>query len=168
MAERSGLWAHRDFLRLWAAQAISAFGSRITRIALPIIAVKTLGEPETMVAMLAALQLAPGVILALFTGGFVDRGRKRRILVAADLFRAATILSLTIAWALGALSMLHLIIVGAAVGAASALFQICIVLASATIITGMLALAWVSGLLAIGGIVITALGLYSPHLLHLH
>src|SRR6185312_9530131 len=69
-------------------------------------------------------QLAPGVVLALFTGGFVDRGRKRRILVAADLFRAAAILSLTLAWAVGVLSMLHVIVVGAAVGAATALFQI--------------------------------------------
>jgi uncharacterized iron-regulated membrane protein len=51
---------------------------------------------------------------------------------------------------------------------ASAAFQIAIVLASATIITGILALAWVSGLLTLAGIVITALGLYSPHLLHLH
>jgi Na+/melibiose symporter-like transporter len=119
-----GLWRHRDFMRLWGAQAVSAFGSRITRTALPIIAVKTLGVSEAMVATLAALQLAPGVVLALFTGGFVDRGRKRRILVAADLFRAAVILSLTLAWALGALSMLHVIVVGAAVGAATALFQI--------------------------------------------
>src|SRR3569623_576953 len=37
------LWRHRDFKRLWAAPAVSAFGSRITRPALPIIAVKTLG-----------------------------------------------------------------------------------------------------------------------------
>nr|ALS89465.1 protein of unknown function (DUF4337) [uncultured bacterium] len=52
---------------------------------------------------------------------------------------------------------------------ASAAFQIGIVLASAaTIITGMIVLAWVSGLLAIAGIAITALGLYAPHLLHLH
>ena len=51
---------------------------------------------------------------------------------------------------------------------ASAAFQIAIVLASATIITGILALAWISGLLTLAGIVITALGLYSPHLLHLH
>jgi hypothetical protein len=42
------------------------------------------------------------------------------------------------------------------------------VLASATIITGMIVLAWVSGVLAIAGIGITALGLYAPHLLHLH
>jgi uncharacterized protein DUF4337 len=51
---------------------------------------------------------------------------------------------------------------------ASAAFQIAIVLASATIITGILALAWISGLLTFAGIVVTVLGLYSPHLLHLH
>jgi hypothetical protein len=51
---------------------------------------------------------------------------------------------------------------------ASAAFQIGIVLASATIITGMMVLAWVSGILAMAGIAITALGLYAPHLLHLH
>src|SRR3982750_67197 len=51
---------------------------------------------------------------------------------------------------------------------ASAAFQIGIVLASATIITGMIVLAWVSGILAVAGIAITALGLYAPHLLHLH
>ena len=51
---------------------------------------------------------------------------------------------------------------------ASAAFQIGIVLASATIITGMIVLAWVSGILAVAGIAITGLGLYAPHLLHLH
>lgn len=51
---------------------------------------------------------------------------------------------------------------------ASAAFQIAIVLASATIITGMIILAWGSVALMAIGIVITALGLYSPHLLHLH
>src|SRR5437899_12043974 len=88
------LWRHGDFLRLWSAQAISAFGSRITRTALPIIAVKTLGEPESLIGVLAALQLAPGVILVSFAGGFVDRSRKRPILVGADLFRAAVVASL--------------------------------------------------------------------------
>lgn len=51
---------------------------------------------------------------------------------------------------------------------ASAAFQIGIVLASATIITGIIALAWTSGLLTLAGIVITTLGVLSPHLLHLH
>jgi hypothetical protein len=50
---------------------------------------------------------------------------------------------------------------------ASAAFQIGIVLASATIITGMMVLAWISGLLAIGGLVFTAIGLFAPHAVHL-
>ncbi len=50
----------------------------------------------------------------------------------------------------------------------SAAFQIAIVLASATIITGILALAWISGLLTLAGIVVTALGVFDPHLLPLH
>lgn len=51
---------------------------------------------------------------------------------------------------------------------ASAAFQIGIVLASATIITGMLALAYVSGVLTLAGLLMTALGLWWPHLVHLH
>ena len=50
---------------------------------------------------------------------------------------------------------------------ASAAFQIGIVLASATIITGMIVLTWISGLLALAGITVTALGIFMPHLLHL-
>src|SRR5258705_446977 len=50
---------------------------------------------------------------------------------------------------------------------ASAAFQIGIVLASATIITGMIALAWISGLLALTGLVFTAIGLFAPHAVHL-
>jgi MFS family permease len=122
-AER-GLWGHADFLRLWAAQAVSAFGSRITRTALPIIAVITLGQPESMIGVLAAMQLVPGIALAMVAGGVVDRGHKRRILIAADLIRAALVASLTAAWALHALAMPHVILVGAGVGAATALFQI--------------------------------------------
>ncbi|MGN6104057.1 MAG: MFS transporter [Kofleriaceae bacterium] len=124
MFERDGLWRHADFLRLWAAQAFSAFGSRITRTALPIIAVATLDQSEAIVSLLMALQIAPGLFVGMFAGGLIDRSRKRRILVAADLIRAGAVASLTIAWALGALAIWHVIVVGAVVGGASALFQI--------------------------------------------
>ncbi len=119
-----GLSHHADFKRLWAAQAVSAIGSRITRTALPIIAVTTLDQPDSIVGILMALQLAPGVLLAMFAGGYVDRGDKRKILIGADLVRAGVVASLTLAWVLGVLSMVHLIVVGAIVGAASAMFQI--------------------------------------------
>ncbi len=124
MTERSTLWRHADFLRLWAAQAISAYGSRITRTALPIIAIAMLDQSESVIGLLVTLQLAPGVVLALFAGGFVDRGNKRRILIAADLIRAGAVASLTVSWAIGLLSVAQLIVVGAVVGACSALFAI--------------------------------------------
>jgi hypothetical protein len=123
-AKAGELWRHADFLRLWAAQAVSAFGSRITRTALPVIAVNALGQPASILGLLGASQLLPGVMLAMVAGGFVDRGRKRRILIGADLVRAALVASLTAAWALGSLTMVHVVVVGAAVGAASALFEI--------------------------------------------
>jgi len=50
----------------------------------------------------------------------------------------------------------------------SAAFQIAIVLASAAIITGIMALAWISGILTLAGVAITAFGAFQPHLLHLH
>lgn len=50
---------------------------------------------------------------------------------------------------------------------ASAAFQIGIVLASATIITGMIGLAWVSGLLTVAGLAFTAIGLFAPHAVHI-
>lgn len=113
-----------DFNRLWIAQIFSAYGSRITRTALPIIAITTLDQPEAIVGLLAALQLAPGVVLAMFAGGHIDRGDKRRILIGADLVRAAAVLSLTLTWAFGLLTMAQLLVAGAVVGAATALFQI--------------------------------------------
>ena len=124
VTERSRLWRHPDFLRLWAAQAVSAYGSRITRTALPIIAITLLHQPESVVGVLMAAQLAPGVILALFAGGFIDRGNKRRILIGADLIRAVAVASLTLVWALDVLSTMHVLVVGAIVGAASAMFAI--------------------------------------------
>ncbi len=122
--DAGSLWRHADFLRLWAAQAVSAFGSRITRTALPIIAVTTLNQSAAVVSLLMAMQLGPGIFVGLFAGGFIDRSRKRRILIASDLLRAAAVASLTIAWVLGYLSIVHVMLVGAAVGAGTALFSI--------------------------------------------
>ena len=56
---------------------------------------QSLHESETVVALLSSVYLAPGVLLALFAGGIVDRNRKRRILIAADIFRALVVASVT-------------------------------------------------------------------------
>ncbi len=119
-----GLWREADFLKLWSAQAISAVGSRITRTALPILAVMTIGASVEEVSVLSALALAPGVIVGLAMGGRVDRRAKRPLLIGADLVRAALLLTVPLAAWLGRLSMGQLYTVAALTGAATTLFQI--------------------------------------------
>jgi Transmembrane secretion effector len=119
-----GLWRHPDFLRLWGAQIASAFGSRVTRTALPIIAILSIGATPTEVAVLSALSVAPGVLVGLFVGGHIDRTAKRPLLIMADLVRSLLILTIPLAAWFGVLSLPQLYAVAAAVGAATTLFQI--------------------------------------------
>jgi predicted MFS family arabinose efflux permease len=119
-----GLWHHADFLRLWGAQTASTFGSKITRTALPILAILSLGATSTQVAMLAALSTAPGVLVGLCVSGYIDRTAKRPLLIIADLIRALLLLTIPLASWFGVLSLPQLYVVVAAVGVATTLFQI--------------------------------------------
>jgi MFS family permease len=119
-----GLWRHPEFLRLWAAQAVSTIGSRITRTALPVLAVSVLAATPAGLALMMTVLYGPGLVLAVFAGGHVDRGEKRRLLVAADLVRAVAVATIPIAAWAGVLGLAHVIVVAGVVGAASALFTI--------------------------------------------
>jgi MFS family permease len=121
---RAGVFQQRDFLRLWSAQAVSAIGARITRTALPVIAVLAVDATPLGVGLLAALALGPGVVVSLATGGMIDRSRKRPILIGADLLRAAAVFSLPLAAWTGVLTMFQLYVVAALVGIGTAVFQI--------------------------------------------
>lgn len=118
------LLKHKDFMRLWSAQIGSAFGSRITRTVLPIIAILLIDANPNEIAILSALSFAPGLIVAFFAGGFIDRNQKRPLLIVTDLVRAALIFSIPVAAFFGSMSMLQLYLVAGFVGAATALFQI--------------------------------------------
>jgi Na+/melibiose symporter-like transporter len=118
------LWRHAGFMRLWAAQAISTFGARIARTGLPLAAVLTIHARPAEVGLLAALATAPELFVGLFAGGFVDRSRRRPIMISADLVRAAVLLMVPLAAVFHLLSMVELYIAAALVGAASALFGI--------------------------------------------
>lgn len=99
----TGLWRRPDFLRLWAGQTISVFGTLITGVALPLTAIFALHATPAEVALLSAANVAPGLALGLFAGVWVDRLRRRPILIAADLGRALALGSVPIAALLGAL-----------------------------------------------------------------
>lgn len=118
------LWRHPDFMKLWAAQGVSAFGARITREGLPLAAVLTLDATPAQLGVLAALSLGPGLVVGLLAGGFVDLTSRRAILVGADLFRFAVLMSVPVAAWLHLLAVGQLYAVAALVGAASALFDL--------------------------------------------
>ena len=115
---------HRDFLRLWAAQSVSAFGSRITRTALPVIAILLVTADPVQIAVLGSLTVIPGVIVGLFAGGFIDRHAKRPLLVLCDIARALLVLSIPIAAWSAQLGIMQLYAVAALVGGFSALFRL--------------------------------------------
>lgn len=118
----SPLWGNANFNRLWAAQTLSAFGSRITRTAIPIIAVGALAVSPWDAAVLAALTYLPYVLTGLLLGGMVERANKTRLMIAADLVRFVAVIAVPLAWLAGALSFPLLCVLAAIAGAASALF----------------------------------------------
>ncbi len=85
----SPLFRNQAFLRVWAAATVSIFGSLITRIALPLLAILTLGAGPIEVAVLRGMDLGATLVVALVAGAWVDRLRRRPVLIWADLGRAA-------------------------------------------------------------------------------
>ncbi len=112
------------FRKLWAAQTVSAFGARITREGLPIMAVTTLGASAATLGVLAAVASGAALAAALATGGLIDRHRRRPLLIGADLLRAAVLITIPISAGLGVLTLPQVLAAAALVAAASVVFDI--------------------------------------------
>ena len=121
---RGGLWRHADFLRLWGAQTISQFGSQISVVALPLVAIVVLEARPFEVAALGAVEMLPFLLIALPAGVWVDRLPRKPILVLGDLGRAVALATVPLAYALDALTMWQLYAVGFAVGVATVFFDV--------------------------------------------
>jgi MFS family permease len=120
----AGLWRHRDFRHLWAAETVSQVGTQITLLALPVLAVTLLHATPLEMGVLAALETAAFLLIGLPAGAWVDRWRRKRVLVVNDLVRMVALASLPIAWALDALSLWQLFLVAAITGTATVFFDI--------------------------------------------
>ncbi len=120
---RERLWRSSRFLRVWGAQGVSDLGDRVSELAVPLVAVTVLHASATQVALLTAAVWLPNVV-ALLVGAWVDRQpHPRRLLVAADVARAAVVLTVPVAAVLGALTLVHLFAVALVLGAWSTLFR---------------------------------------------
>ncbi|MFC8095284.1 MFS transporter [Streptomyces sp. NPDC057301] len=112
----------RRFGWLWAAYAVSAFGTRLAFDAFALIAVVVLHAGATEVALLAASGLAVGAVVAVPLGAWVEFRRKRPVMIAADLIRCAALLSIPAAFALDGLGLGQLLVVSVVVAAADITF----------------------------------------------
>ncbi|MGH2485484.1 MAG: MFS transporter, partial [Ktedonobacterales bacterium] len=123
VATPPSLWRHRLFLRLWTGQTISLVGSQVTLLALPLTAVLTLRASAFQMGVLRALQYAPALLIGLFAGVYIDRLRRRPILMGADVGRALLLGSIPLVAALGALTMGYLEAIAFLVGSLSVIFE---------------------------------------------
>ncbi len=119
----SGLWKHPDFMKLWVGQTVSEFGSRITRGGIPLIAVITLAASPADMGLLAAVASLPVLVFGLFAGVWVDRLRRRPIMIAMDLTRLLILLAIPAAALTGHLDMALLILITALIGVLGLVFE---------------------------------------------
>ena len=120
----SDLWVNRDFVRFWAAESLSLLGSQISMLALPLIAALSLDASAFEVGALAATGQAPIFFFGLFAGAWVERRKRRPILISADLLRGGLLLIIPIAALIDQLSMPLLYAVTLLVGSCSVFFDV--------------------------------------------
>jgi MFS family permease len=119
-----GLWRHPDFVKLWSAETVSQFGTQFTQLALPLAAIDVLHASAFEVAALTTVEFLPFLLVSLPAGVWVDRLRRRPILVVGDVSRALLLGSIPIAYALDALTIWQLYGVGFLVGIATVFFDV--------------------------------------------
>ncbi len=119
----SPLWQNSAFVRVWSAATISIFGSLITRMALPFVAILVLGAGAFEVALVRSIDLLAALLFGLIVGAWVDRLRRRPVMVWADLGRAVLLVTIPIAAVGGWLTLAQLLLVSFAVAILSTFFD---------------------------------------------
>ena len=122
---RGGLLRHhRDFRRLWIGDGISQLGTRISALALPLLAVVTLHASTMQVAVLTALESVAFLVLGLPAGAWSDRMRRRPVLITGDIGRAVALATVPIAALFGVLTIWQVYLVALIVGVFTVFFDI--------------------------------------------
>jgi MFS family permease len=121
---RRSLWRHADYVKLWSAATVSQMGSQVSLIAIPFIAAAVLQGSALQVSLLAAVEMLPFILFALPAGAWLDRVRRRPVLIAGDFGRAAALLSIPLAYFLGHLTIWQLYAVAFTTGFLTVLFDV--------------------------------------------
>jgi MFS-type transporter involved in bile tolerance (Atg22 family) len=116
--------ANRDFLRLWAGETVSLIGTQVTQFTMPLVALLTLNATVLEVGVLNALRFVPVLIVSLFAGVWLDRRRRRPVLIGCALGNAVLIGLVPLTSELGALSIGLLYVVVTLAGTLSVIFDV--------------------------------------------
>ncbi len=118
------LLRNTDFLKLWTAETISVFGSQISALAIPVVAILILHVSPFEVALLGTIEFLPFILFTLPAGAWVDRLRRRPIMIVGDIGRAIALSSIPVAFAMNALTIWQLYVVGFIVGTLTVFFDV--------------------------------------------
>ncbi len=124
MKARLGLLREHDFRQLFIADTISQVGTQITLLALPLVGILALNASPLQIGVLAACETAAFILVGLPAGAWVDRLRRRNVLIVGDVARAVLLGSVPVAWWAGMLTMAQLYVVALFTGVFTVFFDV--------------------------------------------
>ena len=121
---RPSLWRQGDFMKLWTGQTISQFGDEITLLGIPLLAIGVLGAGPLEMGILGVVRFLPWIFFTLPAGVWVDRMRRRPILVGADVARALLLASIPLAFVADVLTLVQVYVVAFIAGTLEVFFDV--------------------------------------------
>jgi predicted MFS family arabinose efflux permease len=116
---------NRPFRDFWVGQTVSLFGDQVSLLAIPLLAALELDAGAAQMGLLTAAALAPNLFFSIHLGAWADRRpRRRELLIGADIGRALLLLTIPLAWMLGALTLVQLYVVAFAAGSLGVVFSV--------------------------------------------
>ncbi|HLJ99326.1 MAG TPA: MFS transporter, partial [Streptosporangiaceae bacterium] len=119
------LWTHADFMKFWTGETVSLFGTQVTTLALPLTAIIVLHASPGQLGVIRFLQTVPFLLLALLIGAWVDRRRKRPVMIGSNVARLVLVGLVPILSVAGALGMPILYLIAFGIGVATVFFDVC-------------------------------------------
>ncbi len=120
----TSLWRHDDFMKLWVGQTVSELGSVVTRTAVPLVALLVLGAGPLEMALLVVSASLAVLLVGFLAGAWVDRLRRRPLLIWADVLRAVLLFSIPVAYVAGVLRLEQLYVIVFLEGCLGSLFDV--------------------------------------------
>jgi MFS family permease len=119
------LWKHADFMKFWTGETVSLFGTQVTFLALPLTAILVLNATPQELGLIRFLENVPFLLLALLVGAWVDRRRKRPVMIGANIVRACLVISVPVLAITGGLRMPVLYAIAFGIGVGTVFFDVC-------------------------------------------